>query len=86
MSLLLFDMGIPGGMATAGIAAVGFFFVLTAVAYIMFRLLRRTVKMAFRMAIVAAVLVIALVGSISLYWFGSGSSSKTTRPAPARQR
>lgn len=85
MSLLLFDIGVPGG-TTGLVAAFGFLFILVAVAYIVFRLLRKTVKMAFRMAVVATVLFTFAVGGVALYWFGVGSSSKPARPAPSRQR
>ena len=83
MIMLLLD--IAPELGTAGIAAVvGFFLVFLAAAYIVFRLLKRTVRMALRMAIVAVILVVALVGSMYIYW------SRTTytprpRPAPTRQ-
>lgn len=80
----LLDLGVPGGTA-AGIAAIGLFLIVAAVAYVLFRLLRKTVRMAFRIAIVGAVLVIAALGSASLYWFGTGSSGKP-RPSPSRQK
>lgn len=82
---MLFDVAVPGGAGTAAAVGIGFFLVLVAVAYIIFRLLRKTVKMAFRMAIVAVILAIAVVGSASLWWFGSGSSPKP-RATPSRQR
>lgn len=85
MSMLFSDFGMPGG-TTGIIAAVGFLFTLAAAAYIMFRLLRKTVKMAFRMAIVATVLFTFLVGGVALYWFGIGTSSKPVRPSSSRQR
>ena len=65
---------IAGG--TVMIAAVAFFLIFVAVAYIVFRLLKKTVKMAFRMAIVATILLIAIAGSISFWWLGS------SKPAP----
>lgn len=82
---MLFDIAAPSGTVTAAAVGIGFFFALVAVAYIIFRLLRKTVKMAFRMAIVAVILAIAVVGSASLWWFGS-VSSQTPRPRPSRQR
>lgn len=74
------DVGAIG--LTAGVV---FFFILAAVAYVAFRLLKKSVRMAFRMAIVAAILIIALVGAISFYWFGAGSSPRP-RPTPTRSR
>jgi len=41
-------------------------------------------KMAFRAAIVALILLIALIGGASLWWFGaSGNSDK--QPAPTKK-
>lgn len=86
MSWLLLDIGIPGGTTTL-IAGVGLFFILVAAAYVVFRLLRKTVRMAFRMAMVVTFLFVFVVGGIALYWFNSGSSSRpASRPASARTR
>lgn len=85
MRFLLFDIGIPGG-ATTIIAGIGLFFILVAAAYVMFRILRKTVKMAFRMAMVVTVLFTFGVGGVALYWFGTGTASKPTRPERSRQR
>jgi len=67
-------------IGTVGLAAgAGFFLILVAVAYIAFRMLRKTVRVALRMAIVAVILLIALVGSIAIYWKGSSSTSTSPR-------
>ena len=80
------DVAPPAVVGAIGLTAgVVFFFILAAVAYVIFRLLRKSVRMAFRMAIVAAILVIALVGAVSFYWFGTGSSPRP-RPTPTRSR
>ena len=83
MNFLLFDVGVPGGTTTL-IAGVGLFFVLAAAAYVTFRIMRKTVKMAFRMAMVVTVLFTFVVGGIALYWFGTGAASKPTRPERSR--
>jgi hypothetical protein len=67
------------------IAGFIFFLVFVALAYIAFRLMRRSVKMAMRMVIVAIILGVAVVGAISLYWFGMGLAAKP-KPAPTRAR
>jgi tetrahydromethanopterin S-methyltransferase subunit D len=85
MSLLLFDAGIPGG-TTSVIAGVGLFFILVAAAYVMFRFMRKTVKMAFRMAMVVTVLFTFVVGGLAIYWFGIGTTSKPPRPAKVKPR
>lgn len=61
------------------------FAVVTASMYLVFRMLKKSIKMAFRLAVVAAILVIAAVGGISLWWFSSGSSTPE-RPAPSRRK
>jgi tetrahydromethanopterin S-methyltransferase subunit D len=85
MSFLLFDVGLPGGTTTL-IAGIGLFFIIAAAAYVMFRIMRKTVKMAFRMAMVVTVLFTFVVGGAALYWFGMGTASKTTRPEKSRPR
>jgi hypothetical protein len=75
---LLSDAG-PIGIAVG----VAFFLVVAAVAYISFRLMRRTMKTAIRLAIVALILLVALVGSIAILWKSSG---RITRPRPSTNR
>lgn len=84
MNILLFDVGVPGA-TTAIIAGAGLFFILAASAYVLFRILRKTVRMAFRMAMVVTFLFVFVVGGIALYWFNAGSSSKSP-PRPERSR
>lgn len=86
MALTLLDIA-PISAATTGILAVAvvFFFATTAVAYIAFRLFKRTFKSAVRMAFVAAVLIIALVGGVSIYYFGS-RSTPPSKPPVSRTR
>jgi len=88
MTLLLFQTeSLPEIGTFAIVAGVGAFLLLAAVAYIVFRLTRKTVKMAVRLAIVAVILLVALVGSIAVYWkSGSGSKQPRPRPSPARTR
>ena len=75
------DIG-PIGLAVG----VGFFLVIAAAAYIAFRVMRRTVKMALRMAIVGVILLIAIIGSIAIFWMTSGSKPAATRPSNSRSR
>ena len=57
------------------IAAIVFAVFLIVVAAVTFFVLKRALKMAVRAAIVALILLIAMVGGISLWWFGSNSVS-----------
>jgi hypothetical protein len=65
---------------------VGFFLVFIAIAYVVFRLLRKSMKLAFRLAIVGIILLIAVIGALSIYLFGIGSTSNRPRPQPTRTR
>lgn len=69
--MILFDvLPHPAEGSTAGIIfGVAFFFVALASGAVAFTMLRKTVKMAIRMFIVAAVLIIAVIGGIALYLF-----------------
>ena len=57
------------------IAAIMFMVFTLAVAAITFFVLKRALKMAIRAAIVALILLVAIVGGASLWWFGSDSSA-----------
>lgn len=82
MSLLQLDPATEIG--TFGIVAgVIFFLVLAAVAYIVFRMMRKTVKWAIRVTVVTVILLVALIGGIAVYW---NSSSKQSRPKPTPAR
>ena len=83
MSLFL-DIGpLSGGVGVFAIAA--FLLIVLVFAYIVFRLLKKSVKMAFRLAIVAVILGVAAAGSIALWALGTGSS-EAPRPRPTRSR
>lgn len=60
------------------IAAIIFVVFLIAVAAITFFVLKRALKMAFRAAIVALILLIALVGGVSLWMFGTDTTPGKT--------
>ena len=69
---------------------VAFFFICLAVAFIAYKMLKKTVKMAVRMAIVAAILIAALVGTVAFFLIGGGETrpgkdvSPTQTPRKAR--
>jgi hypothetical protein len=77
---LLFDVA-PSGSTIGAIVAAGFLLVFLGVAFIAFKALKRTVKMAFRMAIVAGILLIAVVGSVTLWYFSSDATPRLKPPA-----
>jgi hypothetical protein len=62
---------------------IAFFLIFAVVAFIAYKMLKKTVKMAVRMTIVVAILLIALIGSVALLMF-AGSKDSTPRPAPTR--
>jgi hypothetical protein len=82
-ALLAIDLPVSGVAALAGGLVV--FAVITAMMYVIFRMLKKSIKMAFRLAIVIAVFVIAAVGGLSLWWFSSGNSAPD-RPSPSRKK
>ncbi len=57
------------------VAAIIFALFLMATAAITFFVLKKAVKMAIRAGIVALILLIALVGGASLWWFGTDFNS-----------
>lgn len=80
--MFLFDVALSDTTTSAvgvAIAAV-FFLAFAGVAAVAFFMIRKTVKMAIRMVVVALIFLIAVVGSIAL-WYGIGSTTTTTRPA-----
>jgi hypothetical protein len=69
------------------VALVVIFIAAFAVLYFAFRMLKRSVKMAIRLALVAAIFVIVVTGGASLWWFGSEALSKPkAKPANARTK
>lgn len=66
------------------IAAIIFLIVFVALAMVVLSFIRRTVKLAFRIAIVGVLLLIGVVGAASLWWFAGGAGNKP-RTAPVRQ-
>jgi len=69
MNFLLLDIAAPKGGVLAIGAGVVFFLVLAVLALILFRIFRKTMKLAFRVAIVGVLLFIALAGFTALWWF-----------------
>lgn len=75
---------VGGGLAIFG--GIAFFLVLAAAAFVAFLVLRKTLKMAFRLAIVAVILIIAVVGCISFWWLGSRRPTRPDYPRPTPTR
>ena len=67
------------------IAAVVFFVLMVGTAMLVFSMIRRTVKLAFRLAIVGLLLLIAVVGAVSLWWFSGAQTPSKTRTTNSRQ-
>lgn len=72
-------------MESVGIvAAVIFFIVFIGAAMVVFSMIKRTVKLAFRLIIVGILLLIAAAGATSLWWFAGSPAPNTNRPATVR--
>ncbi|MEP6789610.1 MAG: hypothetical protein ABJB40_14320 [Acidobacteriota bacterium] len=84
--MMFFD--IPPTAAGVGVfAAVAFLLIGAAVAFVAYKLLKKTVKMAFRMVIVGVILAIAVAGSLSFWWLGGGKPSRSEpRTRPTQQK
>jgi glucan phosphoethanolaminetransferase (alkaline phosphatase superfamily) len=82
--MFLFDVALSDtSTSVVGVGlAVVFFLIFAAIAAVAFFMIRRTVKMAIRMVIAALIFLIAVIGSIAL-WYGIGSSP-APRPRPNR--
>jgi len=78
--ILLFDVPVSAG--GAGIfAGVVVLLVFLGAAFVAFKLLKRTMKMAFRVAIVGIILAIGLAGSVFFFVVGTSKPSRPPRPA-----
>lgn len=82
--MILLDIAPSGGMIGAVVAGA-FFLVLAGAAYVAFKALKKTAKMAVRMIVVVLILIIAVVGSLSLWWFSSDGTPKLKPPANRRR-
>jgi hypothetical protein len=85
--MFLFDIAPDPIVSTpVGLAvAASFFLILAAIAFVIFKMVKRTVKMAFRMVIVVIILLVAIVGSVSLWWFLSTPAKYERRqPTPVK--
>lgn len=75
----------PSGQMIGAIVAVAFFLVLAGAAYVAFKALKKTAKMAIRLMIVIIILVIAVVGSASLWYFSADGIQKQKPPADKKR-
>lgn len=74
----------PVGGGTGIFIGVAFLLIFLGVAFVAYKLLKRTVKMAVRLTIVAIIIAVALAGSA--FFFLSGSSKPASQPRPAATR
>jgi hypothetical protein len=75
----------PTGGTFGLIVAAAFFIVLAGAAYVAFKALRKTAKMAVRLMVVVVILAVAVVGSVSLWYFSSNAPPKLKPPANKRR-
>lgn len=80
---MFLDVSVFGGWGGV-LAAVTFFLIFLGVAFIAFKMLKKTVKMAVRIAVVGIIIAIAAVGSIILWTFDG--SPERPRPRPTSNR
>lgn len=83
-SFILFFQALDSG--TFGlIAGFVFFLIFAAVAYVAFRILKTAAKMGVRLGVVGLILLIAIAGSVSL-WYFSGAGTPKLRPPASRKK
>jgi len=82
--IFLFDIAAPASGAVAAGLGVVIFLVLAVVAFIAFRIFRKSLKLAFRLAILAAILFLAFAGSLGYWLFAPGKPGP--RPGPQRNK
>ncbi len=82
MTLLLDLNPTAGGVGI--FAAVAVLLIFLGAAFIAFKLLKKTVKMAFRIAIVAIILAIGLAGSAFFFATSTTKPARPSRPAQTR--
>ncbi len=69
----------------AGVAAaVTFFLALCVVAYLAFRLLKKSAKMAVRLIVVLVILAVAAAGSLAIYSFLKTPAKPASKSRPTR--
>lgn len=79
------DIGPPGGEIGA-IAGLAFFLICIAVAFIAFRLLKKTFKLALRIIVVFVILAIGLIGTMVWFYIGTGRGPARPQRPPAATR
>lgn len=72
-------------LAALGVAIL-VFFVGVAAAYVVFRMLKKSFKMALRLAMAAGLLLAVFAGAIAVIYFSSGEDKKPAKPAPTKKR
>ena len=82
---MIFDVPLGGGDFVV-FGGITFFFVLVAVGFIAYKMMRKTFKMAVRMAVVVAILAIAFAGSIAFLWLASVARNRPGRPIPTASK
>ena len=66
--------------------AILVFFVGVAIAYVVFRMLKKSFKMALRLAMAAGLLLAIFAGAMAVVYFNSGEEKKSTKPAATKKR
>lgn len=76
----------PSAGSIGAVFAAGFFLMFLAVAFVAYKALTKAAKMGVRMGVVAIILLIAVVGSASLWWFSQSGGTQNLKPPANRTR
>lgn len=75
------------GAAATGLAlGAVIFLVAIAVAIIAFKILKRSLKMAFRAVIIVMILIIAALASVGVFVYKIANAPKTQKPSPTQRQ
>jgi hypothetical protein len=87
LAIFLFQ-GAPEGAGTGIFLGLTFFAVLSVIAFLAFWMLRKTLKMAFRMLMVGVILLIAIAGAIAFFALGvgGGKDAPSLRPKTSQTK
>lgn len=79
-TLLMMDVA-PVGGSIGVVAGIVFFLIFVAVAFIAFKILKKTAGVVLRVLVVLIILAVAIFGSVALFMFGSGGTPRPNTPA-----
>ncbi len=75
----------PSGSTIGAVVAITFLIMFLGIAFVAFKALKRTVRMAFRLTAVGVILMVGVIGS-TILWYYSSSGPPKLKPPTERRR